>query len=63
MGWRIPASYKHLFFTIDTSLDVTAWDPDSGFSPIHDDHPMINLTLVDGVSAAQIDAIRTQAPG
>jgi len=61
MGWRIPAGCEHSFFTIDTSLDVIAWHPDSDFGPTHDDHPMVNLTLVGGVSAARIASIRTQA--
>jgi quercetin dioxygenase-like cupin family protein len=59
MGWCIPAGCLHSFFTTDSSLDVIAWHPDSDFGPTHDNHPMVNLTLVDGVSAAQLPAIQT----
>ena len=59
MGWRIPAGCLHSFFTTDSSLDVLAWHPDSDFGPTHDNHPMVNLTLVDGVSAARLPAIQT----
>ncbi len=62
MGWRIPAGCRHSFFTTDSSLDVIAWHPDSDFGPAHDDHPMVNLTLVDGVSAARLPAIQTPGP-
>lgn len=59
MGWRIPAGCKHSFFTTGASLDVIAWHPDSDFGPTHDDHPMVNLTLVDGVSASRLPALQT----
>jgi mannose-6-phosphate isomerase-like protein (cupin superfamily) len=59
MGWRIPTGCLHSFFTRGEPLDVLAWHPDSDFGPTHDHHPMVNRTLVDGVSAADIDEIRT----
>jgi len=59
MGWRIPAGCLHSFFTTDSSLDVIAWHPDSDFGPTHDDHPMVNLTLVDGISASLLPALQT----
>lgn len=59
MGWRIPTGCLHSFFTREASLDVLAWHPDSDFGPTHDHHPMVNRTLVEGVSAADIDEIRT----
>lgn len=40
-------------------LTVVAYHPDSDFGPQDEDHPMINRTIVDGVSAAEIEAIRT----
>ena len=58
MGWRIPASYEHSFFTIDTSLDVIARHPGSDFGPTHDDCPIVNLTLVDGVPASCLPALQ-----
>lgn len=64
MGWFIPTGCEHSFHTFDESLDVIAWHPDSDFGPQHDNHPMINRTYVDQVSARHIDAIRTVAlPG
>lgn len=40
-------------------LTVVAYHPDSDFGPKDEDHPMINRTIVDGVSAAKIEDIRT----
>jgi quercetin dioxygenase-like cupin family protein len=59
MGWRIPTGTLHSFFTRGEALDVLAWHPDSDFGPTHDHHPMVNRTMVDGVSASVIDEIRT----
>lgn len=51
----------HSFNTGDTSsMDVIAWHPDSDFGPTDEDHPMINRTIVEGISAKHIDGIRTQ---
>jgi len=44
----------------DASMIVIAYHPDSDFGPQDEDHPMLNRTIVDGVSAAKIDAIRTR---
>jgi hypothetical protein len=41
-------------------MTVIAYHPDSDFGATHEDHPMINRTMVDGISAAKIDEIRTQ---
>lgn len=60
MLWRIAPEGLHRFRTEDESLDVIAWHPDSDFGPTDDDHPMLNRSLVNGVSAAEIDAIRTR---
>lgn len=62
MGWRIPTGCLHSFFTRGEALDVLAWHPDSDFGPTHDHHPMVNRTMVDGVSASEIDEIRTAEP-
>lgn len=43
-------------------MDVIAYHPDSDTGPTYDDQPMINRTIVDGVSAADIDEIRTTTP-
>lgn len=55
----IPTDGQHSFFTDDSEMDVIAYHPDSDTGPTNDDHPMINRTIVEGVSAAQIDEIRT----
>jgi len=60
MIWRIPADGLHRFRTTDDSLRIVAWHPDSDFGPTDDDHPMLNKSMVNGVSAAEIDAIRTR---
>jgi quercetin dioxygenase-like cupin family protein len=41
-------------------MRVLAYHPDSDFGPEDQFHPMINRTLVDGVSASMIDSIRTK---
>ena len=59
--WFLETEGQHAFMTEkDNTLLVTAWHPDSDFGPTHDDHPMLNKTMVDGVSAKFIDSIRTQ---
>jgi len=50
----------HCFKTDTSTMDVIAYHPDSDFGPKDEEHPMINRTIVDGVSAKHIDAIRTQ---
>ena len=49
----------HKFDTCDTSMDVIAFHPDSDFGPQDDNHPMINRSYIDGVSAKSIDSIKT----
>ena len=51
----------HKFRTFDNSMTVIAYHPDTDFGPQDEDHPMINRTIVDGVSASLIDEIRTVA--
>lgn len=50
----------HKFDTADQNLDVIAFHPDSDFGPEDEFHPMINRTIVGGVSANAIDEIRTK---
>lgn len=59
MCWHLPVDSPHCFYTYRESMDIVAWHPDSDTGPRDEDHPMINRTLVDGVSASQIDSIRT----
>lgn len=55
----IHAHKAHSFATQDEAMRVIAYHPDSDFGATHEDHPMINRTIVNGVSAALIDEIRT----
>ena len=57
--FMIPAESMHSFHTTDSDLLVVAWHPDSDTGPTHDDHPMVNRTIVDGVPASAIPGIRT----
>jgi len=51
----------HSFHTDNNvSLTVVAYHPDSDFGPKDDCHPMINRTMVNGESAANIPEIQTQ---
>lgn len=51
---------EHCFRTFDRTMDVVAWHPDSDFGPQDEDHPMVNRTIVQGVSAKDIESIRTK---
>ena len=57
--FMIPQDYLHRFLTNDDELVVVAFHPDSDFGPENLDHPMINKTVVDGVSAKKIKDIQT----
>lgn len=50
----------HKFNTDKSSMDVIAFHPDSDFGAEDEFHPMINRTIVNGVSANSIDAIKTK---
>lgn len=52
--FSIPAGGVHSFHTQEEPLLVIAWHPDSDFGPTNEDHPMINRTMIDGVSAADL---------
>jgi mannose-6-phosphate isomerase-like protein (cupin superfamily) len=60
MLWRIPADGLHRFRTEGDSIRIVAWHPDSDTGPTDDDHAMLRRTLVNGVSATQLDDIRTR---
>ncbi len=59
MLFVIPTEGQHSFFTDDSTMDVIAFHPDSDFGPEHENHPMINRTIVGGVSAAALADIRS----
>lgn len=50
----------HKFDTKHSSMDVIAFHPDSDFGAEDEFHPMINRTIVKGVSANKIDSIKTK---
>jgi hypothetical protein len=50
----------HSFNTYDSEMVVIAYHPDSDFGATHENHPMINRTIVGGVSASELIEIRTQ---
>ena len=50
---------RHKFRTMGEEMRVLAFHPDSDFGPTDQDHPMINRTMVNGVSASQLTAIHT----
>ena len=58
-AFMIPAHALHSFATQDQPMRVIAYHPDSDFGATHENHPMINRTIVNGVSAALLDDIRT----
>lgn len=48
----IPKDGLHRFRTDEIHMDVIAYHPDSDWGPTHEEHPMVNRTLVEG---AKID--------
>jgi len=58
--WWMPPDCDHAFRTGERLMDVVAWHPDSDTGPSDEDHPMLNRTIVDGVSARNWYEIRTQ---
>lgn len=58
--WFLETGGEHCFYTDDSELLVTAWHPDTDHGPSDDDHPMLNRTIVEGVSAKLLNEIRTK---
>ncbi|HEX7635756.1 MAG TPA: cupin domain-containing protein [Noviherbaspirillum sp.] len=56
----IHAHQEHAFATQGQAMRVIAYHPDSDFGATHQDHPMINRTIVDGVSAAELPHLQTR---
>ena len=57
----IETNTPHSFNTLDSSMDVVAFHPDSDVGMTDDNHPMVNRTIVDGVSANKLPDIRTKS--
>lgn len=58
----LPKNGWHKFRTdlAPTTIHLIAFHPDSDHGPSDDEHPMLNRTIVDGVSAADLADIRTK---
>lgn len=56
----IPTEKEHSFKTSKEEMTVIAYHPDSDFGPTDEDHPMINKTIVDGISANTLTNIQTK---
>lgn len=54
MLFRILANGVHNFETTGEEMRVLAYHPDSDFGPTDKVHPMINRTIIDGVSASDL---------
>ena len=59
LAFVIEADAVHAFATTDDPLVVVAYHPDSDAGPTDESHPMITRTLVGGVPASELPAIRT----
>jgi len=61
MIFCIHAHGLHKFKTpYGKDMRVLAYHPDSDFGPNDENHPMLNRTIVDGISAKDIESIRTK---
>lgn len=62
MIFSIPVDGRHNFLTPSTSrMDIIAYHPDSDWGPTHDDHPMVNRTLVDGAKVDNTTGVHVLA--
>jgi quercetin dioxygenase-like cupin family protein len=48
LAFIIEPNQLHSFVTNRQSLDVVVYHPDSDTGPTHEDHPMVNRTLIPG---------------
>lgn len=55
----IPANSLHKFRTQHHSISFVMFHPDSDIGFTHHNNPMLNRTIVDGISAAQLPQIQT----
>ena len=46
LAFVIAADAPHSFFTDEDALDVVVYHPDTDTGPTHEDHPMLNKTIV-----------------
>lgn len=63
MIFYLPTDKEHKFVTDHNTsaiMKLVAYHPDSDFGATDEVHPMINRTMVEGVSASNIESIRTK---
>tara|TARA_R110001592_G_scaffold27824_1_gene103134 strand:+ start:9478 stop:10200 length:723 start_codon:yes stop_codon:yes gene_type:complete len=63
MIFYLPTDTEHKFVTDhenNTIMKLIAYHPDSDFGATDETHPMINRTIVEGISASKLDDIRTK---
>ena len=59
--FHIPRNGLHSFKTEAESMDVIAYHPDSDFGPTHENHPMVNRTLVSGEKIDNTKGVHLEA--
>lgn len=59
MVWLIRPDVPHRFVTEAEPMDVIAWHPDSDTGPTHQNHPMINRTIVGHAPASRRPDLQT----
>jgi mannose-6-phosphate isomerase-like protein (cupin superfamily) len=57
----IPTDGRHKFRTDENSMDVIAYHPDSDWGPTHEEHPMVNRTLVGGEKIDNTQGVHAEA--
>ncbi len=57
--FQIPANQHHKFRTTENALTLVVFHPDSDAGFTHQSHPMLQRTMVDGVSAVELPHIQT----
>lgn len=50
----INSDILHSFNTLDSDMIIVVYHPESDFGPTNNNHPMINKTIINGISAAKI---------
>jgi hypothetical protein len=60
MAFIIHEDGEHKFRTSSECMDVVAFHPNSDFGPTDEEHPMLNMTFVDGTSAKHLEEIKTK---
>jgi len=62
MIFVIPTNSLHKFRTTDQPLSFVVFHPDSDAGLTHQNNPVLNRTMIEGISAAQMPEIQTSMP-